>query len=364
MKTVIVCAFDTYFDRVTLLKNYYMEKGNEVLVISSSFSHRNKSKVHESMADILIACREYKKNLSVNRLRNHMEFAKGARKELETVKPDVIHCLIPCNSLAKELALYKKEYPCILYFDLIDLWPETMPIKQFKNAFPFTIWKNLRDDYLKYADKVYVECDLYKEVLKNDRYTTLYFARNEKPMNTKPVLRENVISLAYLGSVNHIIDIDLIESFLVACSKYKKVEFHLIGDGESKQELIHRMEKQNIKFVDHGQIFDQKRKQAIFDICHYGFNVMKDSVVVGLTMKSLDYMCAGLPLINTIQGDTKKLCNQRNIGFHVTKDTVEEIAFNVCSISNEDNRMQRQNIKDVYCQYFTVESFNQTLEGK
>lgn len=40
MKVVIVCAFDTYFDRVKLLKEYY--KKEDVIVISSDFSHRKK----------------------------------------------------------------------------------------------------------------------------------------------------------------------------------------------------------------------------------------------------------------------------------------------------------------------------------
>ena len=39
MKVGIVCAFDTYFDRVSLLKEYYEEKGAEVKVYSSDFSH-------------------------------------------------------------------------------------------------------------------------------------------------------------------------------------------------------------------------------------------------------------------------------------------------------------------------------------
>ena len=81
------------------------------------------------------------------------------------MNPDLIHCLIPCNSLTKEMAIYKKNHDCTLIFDVIDLWPETMPISKFKDKFPFTLWRNLRDDYLQYGDKVFVECDLYKDVL-------------------------------------------------------------------------------------------------------------------------------------------------------------------------------------------------------
>ena len=53
----------------------------------------------------------------------------------------------------------------------------------------------------------------------------------------------------------------------------------------------------------HGKVFDSKEKNRIFETCHYGLNIMKDSVFVGLTMKSMDYF-EGLPIINNIQGDT------------------------------------------------------------
>ena len=39
---------------------------------------------------------------------------------------------------------------------------------------------------------------------------------------------------------------------------------------------------------------NKRKKQEILDQCQYGFNVMKDSVMVGLTMKSMDYMCGGI----------------------------------------------------------------------
>ena len=74
MKIVIVCAFDTYFERVRLLKKYYEEKGNEVLILSSSFSHRKKEQIQSDLVDISISTKPYYKNLSIDRLYNHYEF--------------------------------------------------------------------------------------------------------------------------------------------------------------------------------------------------------------------------------------------------------------------------------------------------
>ena len=107
---------------------------------------------------------------------------------------------------------------------------------------------------------------------------------------------------------------------------------------------------------------DQREKQEILDQCNYGFNVMKSSVVVGLTMKSLDYMCAGLPIINTIQGDTKNFCEEWNIGFNINKGNIKEIANQVCLESMDVQLQRRKNIQTLYNTYFTKKRFYEVLD--
>lgn len=133
MKVVIVCAFDTYFDRVKLLKEYY--KKEDVIVISSDFSHRKKKKIHNEMSDLDINVKEYKKNLSIDRLISHYQFSKSVYNELVAIQPDLIHALVPPNSLSKYLSLYKEKYNVKLIFDIIDLWPETLPVGNIKTYF-------------------------------------------------------------------------------------------------------------------------------------------------------------------------------------------------------------------------------------
>ncbi|MBB5185033.1 hypothetical protein HNQ43_001081 [Faecalicoccus acidiformans] len=362
MKVGIVCAFDTYFDRVSLLKEYYEEKGAEVKVYSSDFSHRKKTKIPlQDPVTIQISTRPYQKNLSIARIRSHIDFSKRAYHAINSQVLDVLHVLIPCNSLAKTMSMYKRKHPQTrLIFDLIDLWPETMPISKWKNRFPFTVWKNVRDRYLDTADLVYTECDLFHRVLHqegNPKFHTLYWARQEMPLQRKMDLKENEISFCYLGSMNNIIDIDFIAQFCETCSKYKKVKLHLIGDGESKKELIYQVKMKKVEVIDHNKVFDQVEKQKIFDQCHFGFNVMKENVVVGLTMKSLDYMCGQLPIINTIPGDTKDFCEKENIGFHVSHDCIKPMAKVICGQTIQENSIQRENIKSLYLRYFTKQSF-------
>lgn len=362
MKVGIVCAFDTYFDRLALLKEYYEEKGAQVIVYSSNFSHRQKEKLeHHPLVDVMVPTKPYHKNLSIARLRSHVDFSREVKKLLEKTDFDLVHVMVPCNSLVK----YVPKHQFKLVFDVIDLWPETLPISRFKNWFPFTVWKNMRDKEIDQADLIFMECKLYQSVLQkveDKKYKTLYWARKEEPMKTEVQLRQEEVRFCYLGSINHIIDIDFIVNLLKECAKYRRVSIDLIGDGESKNELIQSLKQYGIHVKDHGKVYDQKEKQAIFDGCNFGLNVMKESVVVGLTMKSLDYMCAGLPIINTIGGDTKDFCSQYDMGFHVPHDQIGVAAQKICSQTIMENQMQRTAIQKLYRDHFTKDSFFETMD--
>ena len=225
MKVAIISTFDTFFDRVDLLKEYYQSKDADVTVITSDYSHRLKEKYRNEKADVQIPVREYKKNLSVDRLRSHDEFAKKTKAYLETLLPDIIHCIIPCNSLCQTLSDYKQNHKVQLIFDVNDLWPESLPVGNFKHRFPFTLWKNRRDKYIDNANIVLSECDYFKEILHKEhssKWHTLHFAKKMHPSNTVGTFTLEEFSFCYLGSINNIIDIDLIVAFLNACTKLKK----------------------------------------------------------------------------------------------------------------------------------------------
>lgn len=360
MKVCIVCTFDTLLERVRLVKKYYKEKGHDVIVISSSFSHRKKKSVKQmDGVDYLIPTRVYKRNLSYARLRNHYEFAQSVEKELEQIQPDLIYCIVPCNALCKFMAHYKKEHSCQLIFDILDVWPETMPISKMKELFPFTIWKNLRNAYLKYADSVFCECEWFQDFIPVDA-RTLYFAREQKPLPFQRILKDDELNFCYLGSINNIIDIDCIVSFLQKCNAIKKVNLHIIGNGEKKEAFMSACHHASIQVIDHKEIYGQKQKQDIFDQCHFGLNVMKPSVVVGLTMKSIDYLCGSLPIINTIQADTKYLVEKEHIGYQMEMDDIVDV---VCHLSLDEIYKLKENSVNVYNTYFTYEVFKDVLES-
>jgi glycosyltransferase involved in cell wall biosynthesis len=127
----------------------------------------------------------------------------------------------------------------------------------------------------------------------------------------------DVLTAVYLGSVNHIIDIDGIVDLLSRVKKKMKVKLHIIGDGENRDRFLAALDAAQIGYEFHGFVYEEAEKRKIFARCDFGINMMKSAVCVGLTMKSVDYFCYGLPIINNIPGDTWALVEKFDAGVNV-----------------------------------------------
>lgn len=357
MKVAIVSCFDTYEHRVDLIKSYFENRGDSVRIYTSNYRHIEKNIRNDNKENyVYINVIKYKKNLSLSRIYSHMQFSKNIFKKLENQNIDLLWVLIPPNSLVKNAAKYKKNHPNTkLIIDVIDMWPETMPVKKIKNFPLIKMWKNLRNKWIDVADHVVTECNLYQEELvkyiERSKMTTLYLARKIEEFKGNPNPPKDKIALCYLGSINNIIDISAIGNIIKKLSKSKPVILHIIGDGEKRDELIVTAENIGVEVIYHGKIYDAIEKQKIFDSCHYGLNIMKESVFVGLTMKSMDYFEAGLPIINNIRGDTWNMVEKYIIG------------VNIDSLNNLRLRgLNRRDIRDFYEKYLSFQYFCQTME--
>ena len=366
MKAALISCFDWYDMRLKHVEKILKDGGYNVVYYTSNFDHRSKKKVCAESNNIhYIDVPAYKKNISIQRLVSHGVFARLIYKEMMKEKPNIIYCLIPPNSLASLMARYKKLNKCALLLDIIDLWPESLPTKNMLLSRVYSLWKHLRDNNLQCADYIITECNLYQEILKlhvrNIKCKTIYLAKECIPLLNMPDLSMDVIQLCYLGSVNNIIDIRKIVSLISEITRYKPVILHIIGDGEKKDELINEVRNVGARVEFYGMIFDIYKKQEIFSKCHFGLNIMKDTVCVGLTTKSIDYLQAGLPIINNIKYDTENIVKQYNIGYNITNKNIERIATIISSISISEFLNMRDKTINVFNSIFSINNLNKGL---
>lgn len=366
-KAVLISCFNHYDIRIKYIEQYLRQRNYVTTYITSDYDHISKS-VFKIVREhtLQIHAKPYKKNLSFARMLSHYLWAGNVFKEIKRIEPDLLFVMLPPNSLARHASKYCKLTKAKLIFDIYDLWPETYPLRRDSYLkLPFKIWGSMRDRYLNSADIVTVECRLFSERLhlkqRNIPFGILYPALENVQLSLGAVWSEEEVHLAYLGSVNNIIDITKIEEIVRVVVSHKPVCFHVIGAGESKDKLVSTLQSANARVVDHGAIFDVHEKQAILNLCRFGINIMKEAVCVGLTMKSMDYFRAGLPIINNIPGDTQKLVYQKKVGFNVIHTT--EDASLVATMTKDENVELRRNARRLYEGMFSPESFAKALES-
>lgn len=369
-KAAIVDCFNHYDYRTNFIKKYLSNIGYEVTIIIADFDHLSRQYVTPNIDDLcLISVPKYKKNLSISRIYSHVVFANKTIRHISSGKYDLVFCEVPPNYLVKTLSKLKNIRGYRLYFDIIDLWPESFPYGDM-NILPFRIWKNMRDEWLKRADGVAVECGFYSEILKKRMpHLKTYLV----PLAKKELAHEliekwekthyyqgmsNKIVLAYLGSINSLIDIDAFCCLINTLKKTLEIEVRIIGGGEKRQELINRLCEEGAKVDFLGKIFDEERIMDAFADCHMGVNLYKSGLKIGMTIKSLDYYRLGLPIINSIGGDTMSMVRSQKIGINYSKDS-----FKTDDIMSfvESPKESRANVWRVYRDHYSELAINRSL---
>ena len=370
-KAVCISCTHHYRERMAPVLATLRAAGYECTYITSDYNHYTKQ--HYRLTD-LPNCEQlptlaYTKNISIQRILSHMFFAKDAFARVEQIRPDLVYVELPPNSLCAAAARYKKRHPKVkVIFDLFDLWPESFPDSRAKAllAIPFWVWGNIRNKNLPRGDLVLTECDLYRKkltpYLQNTRQQTLYLCRpGATTREAKRLPEQETLHLCYLGFINNLIDIPAISALLGHLQQLRPVVLHIIGDGETREVFISAVEAAGAKVEFHGKIYDSDQKQAIFDRCSFGLNIMKDSVCVGLTLKSLDYFGGALPILNSIEADTWDLVESRGVGININRADLAATAAQIAGITPAQQQAMAQNTLQMFEELFTETVFQKTL---
>lgn len=353
-KAVCISCSDHYDHRLHVAAECLRECGYDTTYITSTFDHTRKENfVCAVEGCVQIPARPYQKNLSLDRILSHRNFARDVFRYLENLpqQPDVLVVLLPPNFLAHYGARYKKRHPEVkLIFDIFDLWPEAFPGGKIKKllAPAFKVWAALRDRNLGKADFVVTECEMFRQKLNLTENSQAIWLCAE-PLRLKkpqPELPENELRLCYLGAINNIISIPDICSLIKELTPKKPVTLHIIGKGERQEEFVEEAKKAGAEVIFYGAVYDEQKKLEIMSRCHFGLNIMKSSVCVGLTMKSVDYFRFGLPIINNIPGDTTQLVKEKGIGIQL------EDAEKILSLSTENCLQMRSCVEQLFAESF------------
>ena len=337
---VVVDCFNHYDYRIKYMERYLNAHGYKMTMLTSDFSHARHMHLSEKEKNIqgaqYIHVPEYHRNISLQRVFSHFVFARRVMQKVFTLHPDIVICEVPPNYVAHLLAKNKKLLGYKLIFDVIDLWPESFP-RGDSHLFPFEVWRGWRNKSLKAADDILLECNYYRQTLNNvvsdDKIRVLPIMKDplsedwidewRKNINDKPEVKE--IRLGYLGSINSLIDVDKMCECVRRLQSIAPVVVRIIGDGATRQELIRALQSAGAQVDFHGMVFDSHSIFQIFSDCHFGLNIYHSTLNIGLTIKSLDYFRMGMPILNTISGDTRELVEKYGVGINVSSWRDEDV---------------------------------------
>lgn len=354
-RAVLLSCSDHYNHRLYVIDGYLRSLGYETVYYTSDFDHTSKKVFRCTVPGCRqIHVRPYQKNLSLSRILSHRDFARLVFQELEQAPPDVVVAQLPPNYLAHYAARFKARHPeTRLIFEIFDMWPETFPSGSMKRllALPFSVWAGLRDKNLSAADRVIPECRLFCRKLGLPEENAIYLASRRDPDQTPEAhLRSDGLDLCYLGAINNVVNVDAIAGLTAQLARLKPVTVHVIGDGEKCPQLLQALRDAGAEVDWLGVVYDESRKHEVMSRCHFGFNLMKPDVCVGLTMKSVDYFRHDLPILNNIPADTAELVDREQVGLNVGEDTAARVA----AMTVEDCLRMRKNVRRVFDENFDL----------
>lgn len=356
---VVLSGTNHYEERNKQVIEEYRKQNKKVLYLTSDFHHISKQQyVFDVEGCKQVHVMPYYKNISVSRLLSHGEFSFKAYFYLKQHRPDIVYTEIPNNSLAMSTAWYKRKYGCQLIFDIFDMWPEALPVKTGNSIvnLALSIWGAFRNRNLKYADKIYTECDYFQEILAREGQKmpmeTKYLCQEDGDLEIKTIWRDAQIHICYVGSINNIIDAALMVDFLDKLNQKRKVYFHLIGQGESKERIKNELVKRQIQVIDYGSIYDKYELQKVFNQCVFAINFLVSDVAIGITMKSVTYLRGGIPLLNTVDGDTWKNVELRKVGINVDRNNIDGSITEILKMDKIQVAEMKKSARRLFEDYF------------
>ncbi|EME3517105.1 glycosyltransferase [Enterococcus faecium] len=371
-RAVIISFYRWWYSRQVYFANWLNSNGYDVDYYTADFDHISKEyNMGEKLPDIghYIHVPAYKKNISINRIISNMVFAKKILNKLKKNKPDVVICLIPSNFLGVAIKSYRKINPkATIIIDVLDMWPESLPItKQRVILKPImSVWKKMRTRALLSSDGIIYECNLFKNEIEESinlkNSDVLYLQKGKRKYNVERKLL-NEINFAYVGSINSIIDIDRMIDLLDKVNRKKNINLVIIGCGDHEQYFISLAKEKKINVKFYGPIFDDDLKHQILSRCHFGLNVMKNTLKIGLTTKSMDYLCEGLPLINSVGSDTMELVKYYNAGLNLNELGDDNCIEKLCNMNNYEYENLMDGAKKMFDNNFSAEIYEKNVDN-
>jgi len=340
--------------RYGMLARALTDRGHQVFWWTSNFDHvRKQSRLKNPPVTIemwpgfkirLLPAREYKKNISFDRIRHNRSVAKAFAEEAsrsDLPPPDLILACVPNLELTEQAINYGQRKGIPVVVDVEDEWPDL-----YLSAFP-SRFRGLgrvvlgtefrRVKYiLKSASAIFACSQTYlqwaldyaqRPKQENDEVFVLGYVRPENSLdNNSETWRTKLQSeygipkdgfvVTFLGQFGASYDLETVieAARILNANNGVPIQFVLAGDGDKSSRLRHQARGlTNVFFTGW---LDQAAMIALMGMSSIGLAAYTDRALQSLPYKPFEYMAAGLPIISSLRGECETLLHEEKIGMH------------------------------------------------
>lgn len=315
--------------RYWLMAEAFAARGDEVTVFSSSFSHALKKPrvLRDSTltaqgnavnpALVIVQSPSYPRNICLKRLWAHWRLSRNwLRAVAKMPPPDVVVVSSPPLTLAAAARKFCAASGARLVIDIQDAWPETF--LRVAPRFLLGPLFSLAGRNYRAADAITAVAKRYLDLATSygatapqrlARLATSMSPRQETDAVGADVAPHVSLALAYVGNMSLSYDLATLVDSVVGAGN---VTLDLAGAGPDEAGLRARAAGcSRIRF--HGYLAEEDLRQMLAR-CDAGVVPMFDASCVGVPGKLSDYLAAGLPVLNTLPGETAELLRSAGAG--------------------------------------------------
>ena len=379
MKVWIVNPFDNLppeglrAQRYWLMAQALVRGGHEVVYWSADFSHAHKRPrdvkalegEYGGISLRLVHEPPYQRNICLKRLGSPWWFARNwlaaAKSEIngheaaKARKPDILVVSSPPLSLGAVARTFCRKAGVKLVIDVQDAWPET-----FARVVPAVLLAPLRlvarRNYLG-ADAITAVATRYLEMVRAYGATCpvhlcyLGIDSSSSPaVGHVPGHDPSLFRLVYIGNMSRSYDLATVVDAVRGMSG---VTLDLAGAGPDEPSLRMRSEGcERIRF--HGYLEENNLRKLLAG-SDAGIIPMFDDSCVGVPGKLGDYSAAGLPVVNSLTGETASLLERYSAGVAYTAGDSDSFA----SAVDEVRKLEKRSALDLSVEFDARKLYNE-----
>ncbi len=261
----------------------------------------------------------YYDNIGPKRLLSHLLFSIRAgwyfirhRKRF-----DIVYATLPFNFLAWFALRSARAHQRII--DITDIWPDVLPfsprlVRIFRPA--FALWRKMFNMAAGEADVMMAVSDSFlQETLKYVKpdCKSRRFYLSEIALR-RVVPKEATLTVAYCGNLGRLYDFETLLD-VISEAEHGSVQLFIVGEGDRREWLLNELKHRKLPHKYFGSIYDPTKLGGILSRAHLGFNGFKNTTAAFST-KASTYFSAGLPLLNSMEGELANLVVKHGLGFN------------------------------------------------